>query len=167
MGGSKVWLESWPAKSSSSEEVREIRRLHDQMAAHYARGDYPSHFEANEQIHPRIRAGSKNRNLMQLLRSVSSRVAQAHNYVILSDPQRANAMAEHEAIIAALEARDGPLLSRLLNEHMRSTFQAISAALTAPANEQTPGGSRQSSSFFSCLRMRRVGVDGRSALREL
>jgi DNA-binding GntR family transcriptional regulator len=110
-------------------EIVEIRQLHDQMVAHYARRDYRSHFTANEQIHLRIQAGSKNRNLIQLLQNVSSRVAQARNHVALSGAQWAHAMAEHEAIIAALEARDGALLSQLLREHMESTFRAITEAL--------------------------------------
>lgn len=122
-----------------ADEIAEIRRLHDQMIAHYARRDYRSHFAANEQIHWRIQAGSKNRNLIQLLRNVSSRVAQARNHVTLSGARWANAVAEHEAIIAALEARDGALLSRLLREHMESTFRAITEALTEARSEGIPG----------------------------
>jgi len=122
-----------------ADEIDEIRRLHDQMIAHYARRDYRSYFAANEQIHWRIQAGSKNRNLIQLLRCVSSRVAQARNHVTLSGARWANAIAEHEAIIAALEARDGALLSRLLREHMESTFRAIKEALTEARDEEIPG----------------------------
>jgi DNA-binding GntR family transcriptional regulator len=120
-------------------EIEDIRQLHDQMMAHYARRDYRGHFAVNEQIHSRIQAGSKNRNLIQMLRGISSRVAQARNYVTLSGAQWAKAIAEHEAIIAALEARDGALLSRLLREHMDSTFRAVTQALTEPGHEQTSG----------------------------
>ena len=123
----------------AANEIDEIRRLHDQMIGHYARRDYRSHFIANEQIHWSIRAGSKNGNLIQLLRSVSSRVAQARNHVTLSGARWANAIAEHEAIIAALEARDGILLSRLLREHMESTFRAITEVLTEPRDKDIPG----------------------------
>jgi DNA-binding GntR family transcriptional regulator len=126
-------------KQLDRDEIDEIRRLHDEMVEHYARGDYRGHFAANEQIHLRIQAGSKNRNLIQLLRSVSSRVAQARNHVALSGARWANAIAEHEAIIAALEARDGALLSRLLREHMESTFRAITEALTEQRHEDIPG----------------------------
>lgn len=120
-------------------EIGEIRRLHDEMIAHYARRDYRSHFLVNEQIHWRIQEGSKNRNLIQLLRHVSSRVAQARNYITLSGERWANAISEHEAIIAALEARDGTLLSRLLREHMESTFHAIADALAEGRKEGVPG----------------------------
>ena len=123
----------------NANEIGEIRRLHDEMIAHYARRDYRNHFLTNEQIHWRIQAGSKNRNLIQLLRHVSSRVAQARNHVTLSGAPWANAIAEHEAIIAALEARDGILLSRLLREHMVSTFGAITEVLTEARDGGTPG----------------------------
>ena len=127
-----------------ADEIHEIRRLHDEMMAHYARRDYQSHFVINQQIHGRIQEGSKNRNLIQLLRHVSSRVAQARNHVALSGERWANAIAEHEAIIAALEARDGILLSRLLREHMESTFRAITEALTEARDEGIPLRERQS-----------------------
>lgn len=112
-----------------NDEIHEIRRLHNQMLTYYELGDYRSHFAVNEQIHCRIQAGSKNRHLVQLLRAISSRVAQARNYVTLSGAQWAKAIAEHEAIIAAVEARDGALLSQLLRQHMDSTFRAIAEAL--------------------------------------
>ena len=123
-----------------ADEIDEIRRLHDQMIEHYARRDYRSHFVTNEQIHWRIQAGSKNRNLIQLLRNVSSRVAQARNHVTLSGARWAKAIAEHEAIIVALEARDGALLSRLLREHMESTFRAITETLTESSDEEEHPG---------------------------
>jgi DNA-binding GntR family transcriptional regulator len=118
-----------------ADEIGEIRSLHNEMIGHYARRDYRSHFVTNEQIHWRIQAGSKNRNLIQLLRHISSRIAQARNHVTLSGARWANAIAEHEAIIAALEARDGILLSRLLREHMESTFRAITEVLTEGRKE--------------------------------
>lgn len=121
------------------DEIDEIRRLHDQMVAHYARRDYWSHFVVNEQIHRRIQVGSKNRSLIQLLGHISSRIAQARNHVSLSGTRWATAIAEHEAIIAALEARDGALLSRLLREHRESTFRAITEALTEARDEGLPG----------------------------
>jgi DNA-binding GntR family transcriptional regulator len=110
-------------------EIAAIRQLHDEMVAHYIRRDYRSHFMVNEQIHQRIQAGSKNRNLIALLHSISSRVAQVRNHVTLSGPRWDNAIAEHEAIIAALEARDGALLAETLRQHTESTFSAIAEAL--------------------------------------
>lgn len=122
----------------SAEEIADIRRLHDEMVGHYKRGDYRNHFAANEQIHLRIQAGSKNRNLIQLLCKLSSRIAQARNHVMPSAARWANAIAEHEAIMTALEARDGPLLSRLLREHMESTFRAITETLMEGRRHSTP-----------------------------
>lgn len=126
-------------KKLDEDEIAEIRRLHDEMVALYERRDYPGAFAVNVQIHARIQAGSKNSNLIQLLRSISSRVAQARHHVALSGARWANAMAEHEAIIAALEDRDGALLSRLLREHMESTFRAIAEELTGAPPGEIPG----------------------------
>jgi DNA-binding GntR family transcriptional regulator len=46
---------------------------------------------------------------------------------------------QHEAILAALDQRDGPLLSRLLVEHLSGAWRAI-ATLEAgiPQDQATP-----------------------------
>jgi DNA-binding GntR family transcriptional regulator len=38
-------------------------------------------------------------------------------------------MAEHEAILAALEARDGALLARLLESHVAATWPTVAVAV--------------------------------------
>ena len=124
----------------TAEEIGAIRQLHDEMVAHYARHDYLGHFMLNEQIHTRIQAGSKNRNLIQLLRSISIRLAQARNHVRLSGARWDNAIAEHEAIIAALEARDGARLAEALRRHTESTFHAIAESLQQEQQQDGPGG---------------------------
>ena len=40
-------------------------------------------------------------------------------------------MAEHEGFIAALAARDGPSLGRLLREHLNNTWPRVSAVVAA------------------------------------
>lgn len=116
----------------STDEIAEIRRLHDEMVAHYQRRDYRSHLIANAQIHSAIHLGSKNQSLIQLLDRLSSRVARARSGLVLSEAQWANAIAEHEAVIAALEARDGPLAATLLRRHVEGIFDSIKEALTDP-----------------------------------
>lgn len=38
-------------------------------------------------------------------------------------------MTEHEAILASLEARDGPCLGRILEAHVAATWQTVPAAI--------------------------------------
>ncbi len=41
------------------------------------------------------------------------------------------AVTEHGDILAALEARDGPLLARLLKDHLRTKCETVKAAIEA------------------------------------
>ncbi len=43
------------------------------------------------------------------------------------------AVAEHGDILAALEARDGPLLARLLKDHLRNKCEVVKASIEAEA----------------------------------
>jgi DNA-binding GntR family transcriptional regulator len=133
----------------SPDEMAEIRRQHEEMLAHYRDGDYQSHFAANERIHAAIQHGSKNRNLIQLLQRLSSRVARARAQLTPNPEQWARAVAEHEAIMAALEARDGELTAMLLRQHIENIFGAIAEAFVpwaGPAGGDDavePGGEGQ------------------------
>ncbi|WP_088345331.1 MULTISPECIES: GntR family transcriptional regulator [Rhodomicrobium] len=120
----------------TAEEIAEIRDLHEQLLASYEKHDVKGHFAINEQIHKRIEAGSRNRNLVQLIRSVSSRIRRAGVSVDLSGPRWANIIAEHQNIMAAIERRDAPTLSRLLREHIENSFRAIKDTL---APQDKPG----------------------------
>ena len=47
----------------------------------------------------------------------------------------ARAVEEHEAILAALEARDGPRLGALLKEHLKNKCETVKEGLLAEAGE--------------------------------
>lgn len=122
----------------TAEEMAGIRQQHDEMLAHYRRDDYQGHFAANERVHTAIQQGSKNRNLIQLLQRLSSRVARARAQLSPTPEQWARAVAEHEAIMAALEARDGELTAMLLRQHIENIFRSI--AETFPPSAEEPDG---------------------------
>jgi DNA-binding GntR family transcriptional regulator len=115
--------------------IAEIRRVHDAMIASYTRGDYATHFSANEEVHARIQLGSANPCLIQLLQRLSGRVARARRRLMPSPEQWAKGIAEHEAIMSALEARDASATSTLLRQHLETTFRMIEDAMTNPNSE--------------------------------
>lgn len=115
----------------TDEEVAEIRKLHEEMVAFYNQREFKRHFEANEALHERIQSGAHNQTLTQLLRNLSSRIRRARIYASASEARLAIAVDEHDGIMGAIERRDGPMLSRLLQEHMENTLGAIRDALAA------------------------------------
>lgn len=113
----------------TDEEVDEIRALHNEMIALYKQREFKRHFEVNEALHERIQTGAHNNTLTQLLRNLSSRIRRARIYASASESRLAMAVEEHDAILAAVEQRDGPTLAKLLREHMENTLNAIRGAL--------------------------------------
>jgi len=126
-------LEAYAGETACSrltdEEIADIRALHDEMVEHYRQRALKEHFEINEAIHERIQAGARNQTLSTLLRSISSRIRRARIVANIADERWADAIREHEDIIAALEARQGARLAELLRTHMENTFESIRQGL--------------------------------------
>lgn len=123
-------------------ELKRIRQIHDRMTAHYHKGELSPYFALNQQIHELILDAARNPTLASLYRSLAGRVRQARYLSNMSPERWAEAVAEHEAIIDALEARKGQTLSRILKTHLTNKFETVKEELTARANasksDETP-----------------------------
>lgn len=100
--------------------LAEIRRLHERMVLHYRAGELQAYFKANQQIHWAIVRAARNEVLAEVYRRLSGRVLRARYAANLSQDRWTQAIEEHEAILAALEARDGPRLSQQMRDHLRN-----------------------------------------------
>jgi DNA-binding GntR family transcriptional regulator len=118
-------------RHAPDDEIAEIRSLHEEMVEHYRLRSRKRHFELNEALHDRIHLGARNQMLSTMLRSIAGRIRRARIYANVTDARWADAIREHEAIIAALEAREGPRLAELLRQHMENTFESIKQGLNA------------------------------------
>jgi len=103
----------------ADDEIDAVRALHFQMRVHHARNELAEYFRCNQRIHEAIVAGARNPLLAELYARVSLRARHAR-YVSNYSRERWNeAVREHDAILAAIEARDGHRLARVLAEHVR------------------------------------------------
>ncbi len=114
-------------------DIEELRRLHDKMFAHLKESDVQSVFAVNEQIHSRIQEAAGNRNLIQLLRYVSSRVRRARLTLSYGKAGLASAVKDHEHIMEALERRDAPYLSKAIRDHVENTLRLMKEVVGRPA----------------------------------
>ncbi len=117
----------------TAEEIAEIRQLHEQMVNHYRRRDLKRCFEINDMIHERIQLGARNTTLLQILYTVSGPIRRARTYASAMEVDLADAIADHDGIIAALEARDGMRLAVLLRAHMDNALECLRSALALRA----------------------------------
>lgn len=122
-------------RNITDEEIAAIRQLHERMLAHYDAGTLGPYFRVNQEIHEMILDAARNRTLATLYRSLAGRIRGARYMANMSAARWAQAVAEHEQIIAALEARDGPALGKLLKSHLANKFETVKEALAARQNE--------------------------------
>lgn len=111
-------------------EVDEIRRLHQEMAAHYEARNRPDYFQANQRIHEAILEAARNKTLAQQYRVLAARMRRARYLANMSDKRWKKSLEEHEEILHALERRDGPALAQILKDHLANKFQTVREWLT-------------------------------------
>lgn len=129
MGALECLAGELAARTITEEDLAEIRALHYQMALHFTRGERMPYFRLNQQIHEKIFAASGNETLVKVYRGLSGRLRRARYIANISPTRWAEAVEEHERILAALEGRDGAMLGRILKDHLRKTCETVRHAL--------------------------------------
>ncbi|MGA8006951.1 MAG: GntR family transcriptional regulator [Burkholderiales bacterium] len=114
---------------ASGQDVAEIRALHYEMLAMHARGDLDGYFRYNQAIHLRLVEASGNAVLAQTYRQLNANVRRVRYMANLSPERWDAAVAEHEAILAALGARDAARLKRLLRDHLSAKLATVLEAI--------------------------------------
>ncbi|HEY8564208.1 MAG TPA: GntR family transcriptional regulator [Beijerinckiaceae bacterium] len=120
-------------RSIADAEVAAIRVKHEAMVTAWRRGDDPTYFTLNREIHEAIMAASGNATLQGIYATLSGRIQRARYAAHKTPEQWRRAVDEHERMVVLLEARDGESLSRLMREHIRGKKPVIAAAYGEPA----------------------------------
>ena len=120
-------------RRASLQRLAQIRSLHEKMLQRHARGDLAGYFSYNQAIHLEIVAAAGNPKLEAAYRQLNANVRRARYMANLSAERWQQAVAEHEEILAALEARDVPRLRRLLQDHLAHKLASVLAALKKAA----------------------------------
>jgi len=114
---------------ASDEGIARLRDLHDAMVRHYQAGERLEYYKLNQQIHTGIVALADNAPLTEVHGLLQSRVKRIR-FVGHEGPERwAAAVAEHERIIAALEARDAETLARELDIHLANGWERVKSTV--------------------------------------
>jgi DNA-binding GntR family transcriptional regulator len=112
----------------TDEAINEIRARHQEMLAHYTRGDRTGYFAANQAIHEAIIAAADNSVLTVMYESLRGRIRPARFMANVTRERWDQAVREHGKILSALSRRDGVRLRILLQEHLRHKYQALIAS---------------------------------------
>ncbi|MCQ4160314.1 GntR family transcriptional regulator [Roseomonas sp. GC11] len=122
-------LESLAARlacaEGTAEGIARVATLHAAMMERYAARDRLAYFKLNQAIHSAIVALGGNATLAWAHEAVQSRMKHIRFIGNAGEEKWAGAVAEHAAMIAALQARDGEELARVLCLHLDRTMERV------------------------------------------
>ncbi|MGH6617990.1 MAG: GntR family transcriptional regulator [Alphaproteobacteria bacterium] len=123
----------------TDEQIAELKALHYQMALHHTRRELMPYFRLNQEIHRKIFEIGRNKTLISVYRGLAGRIRRPRYLANISLARWAEALKEHEAILAALEARNGQALGGILKDHLRKTCDVVKQALRDEVTLRRPG----------------------------
>jgi DNA-binding GntR family transcriptional regulator len=140
MGGLEGLAGRLACENITESEITAIEQLHYEMYGCYLHRDMHGYFHANQTIHERIVAASRNAALMSLYANLAGRIRRTRYAANFARKRErwAEAMREHEAILDALRRRAGSELSDILFTHLRNKRTAALEHL----NEDAPAPSK-------------------------
>jgi DNA-binding GntR family transcriptional regulator len=117
----------------SDREIETVANLHALMLDHVAARALGPYFTVNQRIHQAIVAGARNAVLQDQYDQLSARMRLARYRANMSDERWAQAVAEHEQMLAALQARDGARLGQILRDHLDGKWAVVRETVSGAA----------------------------------
>ena len=117
------------AAKASDADIDDVWALHYQMAAAWRRRDRATYHRLNREIHDHLLRLADSPTLTRLHGALDARVAGIRFEAETDGALWDRAMAEHEDMLKALEARDGPALGAVLQRHLETKRETVLAAL--------------------------------------
>jgi DNA-binding GntR family transcriptional regulator len=112
-------------RNASDDDIAKLRSLHDEMMALYAAGNRLEYYWRNQAIHAGLAQLSGNVLLASLHQMIAARLKRIR-FIGNEEPDKwAGAVAEHEQMIAALEARDEVALAEVIRRHLDQTWLRV------------------------------------------
>lgn len=113
----------------TADEIAQVKSLTFQMLACHARRDLPAYYRLNRAIHDRINAAARNGALAHTYDKLNLRLQNLRFRSNFDEDKWARAASQHEAMVEALEARDGARLAGILRDHLRAKGEAVLDAM--------------------------------------
>jgi DNA-binding GntR family transcriptional regulator len=110
------------AAEASDAEIAELRALHQRLEKQTRQRD--AFFVTNEAFHMRLLALARNRWREQIVADLRKVMKLNRHHSLFKQGRLAESLAEHRALMDALEARDAQAAARLMREHFQSGLQA-------------------------------------------
>lgn len=125
-------------------EMKKLETLHARMKQAYDDNDRTRYFDLNSDIHDFLVEHSGNPILIETHERLMLRARRGRYLAIASHDRWAEAMQQHEDLMAALRARDAETAARIWRAHLQMTGETLLATLqktSASGMQQTAPGS--------------------------
>lgn len=110
---------------ASDQEIAALVDLHNRMLVHYRARDRMPYYKLNQEFHSRLTELSKNDTLQEMQRNLQARLKRIR-YIGNQRPDSwAGAVADHETMVSALQARDGKRLGQAMAQHIANTWDRV------------------------------------------
>ena len=119
------------AARATDAERTEIRAMHYEMMAAFARRDLSAYYRLNAAIHTAINTAARNPVLTATYARINARVQSLRFRTNQNEAKWKLAMHEHDQMVQALDGRDGPALRALLIQHLLHKRDTVLALLRA------------------------------------
>jgi DNA-binding GntR family transcriptional regulator len=119
-------------------QLTEIKALHYEMLAAFTRRDLPTYYSFNARIHDAINVCCGNPVLTKTYRDINRRVQSLRFRSNHDEAKWTAAVRDHEAMIDALERRDGPSIRAIMVAHLERKLQTVLAQMRSERNHGTP-----------------------------
>jgi len=124
-------------RNITDREISDLHALHEQMLAHYRKREADPYLRINEKIHNKILDASRNAILIQTYGNLSGRVRRMRYIAELTPDRWQRAVSEHEAMMEALDRRDGRALARVLHQHLRTKLETVKHYLAVRGRKES------------------------------
>lgn len=119
-------------KHATDEDLADIRGLHEHLSANQGVLEPVDLFEIDMAFHRAIAQASHNPSLLETHGAYLARLWRVRFLSASLGRHRAQMIAQHEAILVALEARDAGAISEKIDAHLKNLITSIAEVLDAP-----------------------------------
>lgn len=112
-----------------ADEIVRIRDLHARMLECYRSDDRQSYCEVNRSIHDAIFEAARNKTLSETNNMLQTRLRSLYVVTPKAPPRWADAIEDHDEMMAALEAKDGARFARVARRHIQHKIDMMGIAL--------------------------------------
>lgn len=117
------------AETITADTLARIEDLHAQMVYHYGRSQIDPYFETNSAIHDLVVGACGNPELAATHARLMLRARRGRYMAIMSPDRWRQSVAEHDALMVALRARDPDAAAKVWTAHLCHTGDTLAEAL--------------------------------------